>query len=123
MATAQIIGIAQSFVAVTEESKEIGSELKELKQALTQFFEEHPEEEQVQQVRCQRAPKKKAANPKKVMEIVQEEILKTPASTGNDLIDKITNRLKDTEAQAPSEVQIKLSIIGEKKPRKKAKTP
>ena len=109
-------------MATTEESKEIGSELKEMKQALTQFFEEHPDEEQVDKVRCQRVPKKKATNPKKVMEIVQEEILKTPASTGNDLIDNIRNRVRDTEAQAPSEVQIKLSIIGEKKPRKKAKS-
>ena len=117
---ADILDIANQFTYLTEEAKEIGGEVKETKGKLLEFFEQHSDVDQIGKVKCQRTPKKNPVNAKKVLEIVEEEILKTTSSPGATVIENITSRVKAIEA--PSEMQLKISIISEKKPRKKAKT-
>lgn len=110
--------VAQAFVVTSEDAKELSSALKEYKTELIDYFENHGDVEQIGKVRCQRTAKKGAVNQKKFLEIVKEEIMRTPATTGADLMENINTRM-ETSKNEPGEPQIKLSIIGEKKPRKK----
>ena len=115
-----IQAIASQFVQLTEEAKEISGEMKEYKTKLLEFFEQQRDVDQIGKVRCQRTPKKSSANSKKVLEIVEEEISKPSTTLGATLIENITSRVRAIEA--PGEVQLKLSVIADKKPRKKANT-
>ena len=114
-----ILAVAHQFTVLTDEGKEISSELKEIKAQLMEYFEQHSEVDQIGKVKCQRTPKKAPLNSKKVLEIVEDEILKAPASSsGGSLMENITTRVKASEA--PGDIQLKLSVASDKKPRKKA---
>lgn len=109
--TGDPLKLATDFEALAHESKEIAAESKELKAALTQFFETHPEVQQIGNVKCTRAPKKTPMNPKAMCEIVEDEIMKAPPTSGAQLVENIVKRIRNVPE---GDMQIKIAVVGKK---------
>lgn len=112
------IQLAASFESLSNEAKEIAAESKEIKAGLIQYFETHPDVQQVGNVKCTRAPKKMPMNPKIICEIIEEEVRKAPEMTGSELGTNIVTRIRNVPE---GDVQVKIAIASKKQSAKKSK--
>lgn len=117
MPAADPMALAKAFESITNDSKDLGAELKELKTGLIEFFEMHPDVERIGNVQCKRTPKKVGLSPKKMIEIVEEEVLREPTNSGEALVSNISTRVG--AATEPGEIQLKVSLVAPKKAKTK----